>query len=558
MSKNMAKVPHTLDGLSVHGLNIKQRSFETGKKNYIRGSVGGTIPVYIELDDDSSVPDQVMLYIEEMSGSRFQRSTAVLKKKNRKYSGSIILKNTAVYRFKSIGRFGSRWSVDNVPFSYIISDPKGIQDLAIYTLLPTASGEFSQWLSLLPVINKMGFNCIQVLPLTAPDSSASPYAADDHFSFDPALLDGKRTGAEQQFRVFIKALKKHEMSLCIDLVFNHAGTASKMVSEHRSWFREDIAEEDGIKRAGWDDGVNWHKWTNLALFDYEPFSPIEKKGLWNHMTRYALYWAGFAAETGGAVRLDNVHSTYRPFLLHVLSRLRDAYPNLIIFAEHFGGEKEIRSACLDYGINLLLATPWEHKFVPQIIGHLRYLHTQVSNIRYVYPVCSHDSGMPAEEFGDVRTTIVRFALSAFLSPGPIGMVQGMEFGQLKRYDFTDPDHTLPSAGKEDFRALIRNIMKLRQKYNCFSAAGNINFLGLYQDAIIAAERTDKKTNLPLFLILINFDIHAPRHVHIRNDQTGITEPFSNIPELGNAVIETGNDGFTFRLDPFSFAVYAYE
>ena len=54
------------------------------------------------------------------------------------------------------------------------------------------------------------------------------------------------------------------------------------------------------------------------------------------------------------------------------------------------------------GIDLILATPWDNRFVPQLREYLKWIHSVSEHVIFM-PIMLHDSGSPAQEFGAVMT-----------------------------------------------------------------------------------------------------------------------------------------------------------
>ena len=149
------------------------------------------------------------------------------------------------------------------------------------------------------------------------------------------------------------------LALCVDLVLNHVGVDSEIAEEHLDWLAEDQHEQDGIKRAGWHGAETFHRWEDLALLDYETFDASSGHRLSVTMLRYAMYSADFAAETGGVLRLDNLHSSHRAFVTWALSRVRGRHPNLIVLAELFTDPNSMMRLRREVGLHLISGDPME-------------------------------------------------------------------------------------------------------------------------------------------------------------------------------------------------------
>jgi hypothetical protein len=409
---------------------------------------------------------------------------------------------------------GETWLWDPEPASYILVLPKRRRSVRVYTLIPTVSGSVSDWIAMLPGIRELGFNTVHLLPVTHMDFSQSPYSARDLFHVDPAYHDPDAPGdVDAQFERFVDALAAEGLALCVDLVLNHVGTRSLLAQQRPDWLMTDAEEEDGIKRAGWSDGTHWYKWADLALVDYDcPFDDA-REALWETMYAYARLWSERAARTGGMIRLDNLHSSHADLTASTLARLREEFPGLLFLGELFAMPDQLAESVWKFGLNLLLATPWEHPFVPELRRYFRYLHEQHERWQYFVPLTSHDSGAPAQEFGSPASTVPRFAFSALCGSGHTGATQGSEFGINERVDFIGITPPRPIDTGLDFRDDIRRINELVESEAAFQGTGNLRFIDHDHHAVTAAWR-EAPDGHDDFIVLCNFDIHRPQHIRL--------------------------------------------
>jgi hypothetical protein len=494
---------------------IQSRSYPVGSEHYHRLFQHDSLMIEIAFREESSPPVEILLYVENLSSGKVQSSEIFLQGGPREFKALIPTDQCGVNRFKIKYQLNHQWFWDSVPFSYFIVDPIYIKDMRVYTLIPSASGHIGDWKKDLERIRNLGFNMIHLLPLTKMDTSESPYAATDLFSIDTSYTDPNdpRDGLSQ-FEDFVQTVCDYDMRLCLDLVFNSIGVHSNLSQYRPEWLVEDSQEPDGIKRAGWNDGKRWHKWLDLVLLNYEPFCNQTRKKLWQYMTEYALFWSRYAAKTHGMIRLDNLHSSHEGFTKHVLSKIREAHPELIVFGELFETEERIEQLVLDYGLNLLLATQWEHKFVPELREYIEYLHRKSDKVRYFSPISSHDSDSPAEEFGNVESTTPRLAISMLFGAGPSGITQGVEFGCSKRIEFIGRQGRVQMSGEKDFNQLIEKLNNLIKNNDIFQIPGNLRFIDKGHNAILGACRIDPKTQKPRFLLFVNLDISNDQQITV--------------------------------------------
>lgn len=488
------------------GQEIIGRSFSVGTDALSRVPEGSSFPVEVTFREQLT---EAVLCVEVQAGARVERTEMPMEAVQNHFRATIVCARPGVMRFKVRYRFGGVWNWDHVPYCYVMVDPGRLDRLRMYTLIPHASGTIRNWTEALPHIARMGFNMLHLLPITRMGRSESPYAAYDLFTIDPRYLDpdDKRSGHDQ-FSSFVAALKQHGIGLCVDLVFNHIGVDSAITETHLDWLAEDPHEQDGIRRAGWQGADVFHRWEDLALLDYEPFDARAGSKLWATMLRYAMYWADFAAATDGMLRLDNLHSSHRLFLTWAMARVRGRHPNLIVLGELFSDESSIRRLTRELGVHLVLATQWEHKFVPQLRTYLTYLHRVARRVRHFFPVSSHDSGVPAHEYGDVRSTAPRLVLSALLGPGPTGIVQGVEHGVREQIRFIGPPSKAVLTPGVDFSELIRSLYDLVDAHPALRVAGNLSFFDAGHHAILAGARLNPATERAEVLVCVNLDVSA--------------------------------------------------
>ena len=489
-------------------ISIVRRSYQPGSLHLRRILRGRGLNVSVSLLQADEKPERVEICVERRSDGWKKCYPLSPDGDGSTYIAEVPFDAAGLFRYKARYYLEDGTCIpDQTPYAYIMVDPPHLCDLKIYTFIPRINGKIVDgWIPKISQIRSLGFNTIHLLPITPAGYSNSPYAARELFDIDPRYCHG--TLPEERFEElerFVSALKSEGMRLCVDLVLNHVSVDSNMANEHPEWLAEDPTEQDGIKRAGWHDGTKWHAWRDLAFINYKTFNEQQRSELWDYMTEYACKWASYAAETGGVIRLDNLHSSLPDFTRHVLAQINKRFPDLTVLAELFSSKEEITHLAFEYGINLLLATPWEHKFVPELRRYLWHLHFENPSLRFFHPATSHDSGSPAEEFGDASSTVPRLVAAMLLGGGPTGMVQGVELGVERKVQFIGPVVEESLQGKADYRAIVAKLTSLRQDMPVLCCMGNIQFIDRDHQAILAAIRTDADSNEPTFLVAANFD-----------------------------------------------------
>jgi len=460
-------------------------------------------PLYLEVNFREEYPNpKVMLYTDIHSDGKEWSEIEFEKVTPNNFRISVNPKKCGIFQFKikHSPDNGKCWFWDRVHFSKVIVDPAVAKNIRLYTLLPTASGTISNWKKFLPHIKNLGFNMIHLLPITTMDESESPYAASDLFNIDPSFIDpsDKRSGLDQ-FEDFVELAKENGISLCVDLVLNHIGINSNIAKMKPEWLIPDKNEPDSLMRAGCWHMNKWIKWEDLVKINYDHPEETVRKELSGYMKQYAIFWANYAAYTGGMVRFDNLHSSHPGFIYDLIKTLRKKYPDLIIQAEFFSDSNTLLKTASECELNLLLANPWEHPFAEDLRDYLLYLHEIGTKLLFLNPLTTHDTGAPAELYGLSDAAIPRYFALALMGTGQTGIVQGTEHGVLKKIEFIGRNRTTVYPEMNKYSDMIRKINGLHNRFPLFHQGGNISFVDDKHGAVLACIREDKKGDQKILL-----------------------------------------------------------
>jgi hypothetical protein len=494
------------------------RSYPVGRQNFSRACQGGALA--ITLTTQSQIADNVQACLMSTLGSKGADEWSAIpfiRADNRTMTCSVVPQYPGLHSFRAEFSLdgGATWLRDTVPDAWVLVDPPQVDGLRMYSLIPTVSGPIADWKADLGRIQGMGFSAIHLLPVTALDTSQSPYAAKDLFDIDHSyLMEGSRKDGLSQLEDFIDAARKLGIRLCFDLVLNHVGVHSTMARVAPDWIVPDQDQPDGLRRARYWSDQGWRNWDDLVLINYEHPSEAIRSEIWNYMTDYALFWAKYASYTGGCVRFDNLHGSDRAFVSHMAAALHTEYPEVAVIAEYFTDERTLLENAPKWGLNLVLATPWNEKFVPQLRGYLAYIHRISAQVRYFMPITSHDSGSPAQEFGNADSTVPRYVAAALLGTGATGIPQGVEWGEAERIDFIGRRPKLPIPAEPRFAKVITQVNAILAEHPAFRCGGNCFFVDGGHPAVIAAFRQDTKTPGRGFLVACNFDTQSPQHITV--------------------------------------------
>ncbi|MCW3053604.1 MAG: hypothetical protein JWN14_2774, partial [Chthonomonadales bacterium] len=538
------------------------RSYPVGRQNFSRACQGETLVLTISTED--SFPDGVqanLLLTRHVQQDDIEDGIPFVRTDEKTLTCDVRLVRPGLHFFRTEFSLdsGATWLPDTVPDAWVLVDPPQVDGLRLYSLIPTISGTVRDWTADLTRIHAMGFNALHLLPITTLDTSESPYSARDLFDIDYSYLaEGSQEDSLSQLEEFIEAAKALGMRLCFDLVLNHVGVDSQMVRRAPDWIVPDEHEPDGLRRAHyWYDG-GWCNWTDLALINYEHPSEAIRAEIWAYMTAYALFWAKYANDTGGFVRFDNLHGSDPDFIQAVAHALHAEYPEVGILAEYFTDEGTLLHTGPEWGLNLILATPWNYKFVPQLREYLIYIHRVSERIRYFMPITSHDSGTPAQEFGSADATIPRYVAATLLGTGATGMAQGVEFGAPEKIEFIGrkPKRTFPAEAK--YAPFLSRVNAILTEYPAFRRGANCTFVDEGHDAIIAAFRQDKGLDAIGFLVVCNFDILGPQRLVVDlGPLLGTTGPVAYCELLSGETHSLSNPRLELLLPPCTAQVLKF-
>lgn len=506
------------------------RAYPTGKKEISRAFCGSAFELTISTRD--SFPVGVMAnLVTTLNASSDQDWNKVpfTLRDEKTLTCRIIPEKKGLYSFwvQFSVDGGTTWIHDPVPDGWVLVDPAQVDQLRMYTLIPNVSGTFSDWSAELVRIKEMGFNAVHFLPLTTLDTSQSPYSAKSLFDVDPSFLDGgsQHTGLAQ-LEAVVEIAKALGIRLCFDLVLNHVGVDSDIAKRAPEWIVPDQESPDGLRRARYLCEQGWQPWNDLVLINYEHPSQRIRTDIWNYMQEYALFWGKYASETDGFVRFDNLHSSEKVFIDALTRKLHEAYPNLGIVAEYFTDAGTLLDTVPKWGLNLVLATPWDSRWVKQLRDYLKYLHSISDHVRFFMPVTSHDSGTPAQEFGSELSTIPRYVAAALMGTGATGITQGVEWGQKEKINFIgrQPKLTIPEPAK--FADPLRKINSILAAEPTFRRGDNFQLVDNGHHAVIAAFRKAERPGVAGFLVVCNFDIMGEQQIEI--DLSGLVPSSGNV------------------------------
>ena len=140
-----------------------------------------------------------------------------------------------------------------------------------------------------------------------------------------------------------------------------------------------------------------------------------------------------------------------------------------------------------------------------------------------------------------------------MGPGPSGMVQGVEYGALKRVEFINRTEPLQLNAIPEFVDTIRELNLFADKYSHFHQNGNLHFVDHYHEAILAALRTDPDGNQAPILIMTNVSIHHTQHININLKNLGYDQRTLINLQTGEKLVRQESH-WSFEMSPCSYHI----
>lgn len=495
---------------------IATRSYFSGPANYARCFQYETFEVRMTLKEELKTPHFFFLKVSYPDG---HAEDVLFKKEGLHLTARIDTAHCGRVNFilKVIDDSGKVF-LDQNDQSYLLVDPASMKNLRMYTLIPAQSGHIGDWINWLDHIKALGFNAVHLLPITMMGKSNSPYAAKSLTQIDPRFaIPGDERSLFEQFETFITRARALGILVCLDFVLNHVAIDSEFFEKRSDWLIPDVSTDRKYRHAGcWHEG-KWMEWEDLFLINYQTEDLAIREELWKYMTEVALFWTQFA----DMVRFDNLHSSYQPFITHALTEMRKIKPDLIIFAEYFDNHFELEKVIIELGLNLVLATPWGVKFLPELSDYLRYLNAYHPQISFFNMPVSHDSGSALQEFAHPEYAKLRYFVTLFAASPYSGMVQGYEYVLEQKLEFIDVKTPV------EFKKSPRNISDFIK--HCHGLADSHPVLSAKAlkiantDSVLAVLKSDLEHHV---LILLNMNIHQNAVIPFE-----LPEKFTNAKEI---------------------------
>lgn len=409
-----------------------------------------------------------------------------------------------------------------------------------YTVIPP-SGTLRGLTRLLPhVFDELRCGILHLLPLgPVPTTFArmgrygSPYAQLDLTQIDPALVEfDTRATAEDQFLELVDGVHLRDGLLILDIVLNHTGWGSQLMSEHPDWYRR---KADG---AILSPGAWGNTWADLAELD------PAFRDLWETVAESLLTWCRRGAD---GFRCDAGYMVPMPVWEYVLARVRQEFPDTLFLLEGLGGGWEATAERLAGGMQWAYSELFQNYAPQQVSGYLDHSLAQGSALGPLLHYSeTHDN--PRLAGRGPRWSLMRNRLSALSSQsGAWGFTMGVEWLAKDKVDVHETSDLRWGRSPNLVRELGA-LNTLVTNHPCFLDGAKVERLSPPDSWVLALLRTSAD-GLDQGLVLVNLDPDAERPLELKAFSLG--KAFGH-EALGQSLPETEaaqGGGVRFLLSP---------
>jgi len=382
-----------------------------------------------------------------------------------------------------------------------------LDKIYIYNVFPLLAGKFTDWASHFSRASRMGFNWIFLNPVQRPGMSGSLYSIADYYGFNPLLLDDTSSKRpEDQVRELLKGAGSMGLHVMIDLVVNHCSVDSPITESHPEWF---LREEDGsIAHPFADENGKKVVWGDLARFDHE--SSKDREGLYRyfHAIVKHLLELGFRG-----FRCDAAYQVPQDFWSRLISEVKEAYPEVLFFAETLGCTPSETRRTADAGFDYIFNSSkwWDFKS-PWLMK--QYVVTRDIAPSISFPE-SHDTVRLCEELdGNIDGIKQRYLFCALFSAG-IMIPIGFEFGFRKKLHVVE---TRPENWEEtgiDLTGFIADVNGIKGEHAIFLEDSPTLVLQADNPEILLMWKGSSRSDAEALLIM-NKDVQNPQRFYAEN------------------------------------------
>lgn len=378
------------------------------------------------------------------------------------------------------------------------------------------------------IMNDLGFRALQLMPIgPVPTTHAkmgtfgSPYAQLDLTGIDPALVEhDRRTNAVDQFRELADAVHAREGLVLLDVVLNHTGWCSRLLSLHPEWF---LRNPDGTFKSPSAWGVTW---ADLVEFD------LRHVELWQELADSLLTWCrrgvdGFRCDAGYMVPVSAWQL--------VIARVRSEFPSSVFFLEGLGGAWEKTEILLsEGGMQWAYSELFQNYSGATVAGYLDHaLHQSERAGLLIHYSETHDNDRLAAKG---RTwSLLRNRLCALASrSGGYAITSGVEWLETEKIDVHEA-RPLGFGASPNLVAEIARLNELLADHPCFFEGATVTRSSGADSPVLALDRRSAISD-DRCLVLVNLDPDAVHAIDL-DRSTWFPEEHGQVDLLGGRVPE---------------------
>jgi len=386
-----------------------------------------------------------------------------------------------------------------------------------YTVIPP-SGKFRDLIREFPhIFDTLGCKILHLLPVNPTPTTyarfgrfGSPYALQDLTHIDPALVEfDRRTTGIDQFKELTYAAHAKGGRVFLDIVINHTGWGSTLQEDHPDWF---LRGEDGTFHCpgAWDV-----VWEDLVELNHRiPDS-------WNYLAEVFLVWCRRGVD---GFRCDAGYKVPQRAWTHIISRVRQEFPETLFLLEGLGGSWEATETLMqEGGMQWAYSELFQNYSGIQVSGYLDHAIRQSSRSGIlVHYSETHDNNRLALQG---RTwSQLRNALCALTSvSGGYGFTAGVEW-LAKDKILVHQSPGLSWGSSENIVPQLKQLNDLLAEHPCFFDGAELRRLSSLESPVYALARTSPTAEDTL-LVLVNLDPITARSVTIqKEDYASLGQP----------------------------------
>ena len=389
---------------------------------------------------------------------------------------------------------------------------------------PGKHGTFKEAERLLPRVQKMGFDTVYLPPIhpigevnrkgknnttnAKEGDSGVPWAIGSKYGGHKAIHP--ELGTEKDFSQFVKAARKLDLEVAMDLAFQ-AAPDHPYIESNPEWFRK---RPDGTMQYAENPPK---KYQDIVNFYFETKA---YKELWQELLNVTLKWVGFGVSV---FRVDNPHTKPYYFWHWLIAEVKRKHPDVLFLAEAFSRPKVMQQLAKQGFSQSYTYFTWRVQ-KHEIIEYLVEL-TQSEMREYYRPNFwpnTPDINPYHLQGANEAMHLSRYALAATLSGnigiyGPVfeymvteAMPGKEEYLNSEKYEVRHWDWTIENK----LTYLIAKINGLRKDNPALQQTNNIQFCHIENNHLLAFYKwNDVKTNE--LLVVINLDPYYSQAGHVQ-------------------------------------------